>query len=134
MEPHGHTLTPTLLPLILSLLLLLLVLWLLLVLLALCELVAWGAVNLVGRLGCSVVGGVGPLPYISPPAQTRTTHISFAVSVPVLSEQMVVADAMVSHASRCRTCMHDACMHGKHTLTYWPGSMQALGTCVQAGF
>ena len=33
----------------------------------------------------------------------RTTDILPVVSVPVLSEQMVVADPMVSHAERCRT-------------------------------
>jgi hypothetical protein len=49
-----------------------------------------------------------------PPPETRTGHpdrvprrrtvILEVVSVPVLSEQMVVAPPMVSHALRCRTC------------------------------
>mmetsp|Transcript_8763 Transcript_8763/g.20683 ORF Transcript_8763/g.20683 Transcript_8763/m.20683 type:complete len:303 (-) Transcript_8763:996-1904(-) len=38
-----------------------------------------------------------------PPAQMRTTVIFDVVNVPVLSEQMVVAPPMVSHADKCRT-------------------------------
>jgi len=33
----------------------------------------------------------------------RTTCIRFCVSVPVLSEQMTVAEPIVSHATSCRT-------------------------------
>ena len=34
---------------------------------------------------------------------TRTTVIRFSVRVPVLSEQMTVAEPMVSQATNCRT-------------------------------
>ena len=41
-----------------------------------------------------------------PAIQTLTTVMREVVSVPVLSEQMVVAPPIVSHADRCRTCAH----------------------------
>jgi len=43
------------------------------------------------------------LVYDAPPHHILTTVILEVVSVPVLSEQMVVAPPMVSHALRCRT-------------------------------
>lgn len=46
---------------------------------------------------------VGLTLYMVPPAHSRTTDMLFCVSVPVLSEQMVVAQAMVSHELRWRT-------------------------------
>mmetsp|Transcript_60784 Transcript_60784/g.162517 ORF Transcript_60784/g.162517 Transcript_60784/m.162517 type:complete len:294 (+) Transcript_60784:619-1500(+) len=50
--------------------------------------------------------GNGPAPEVStssPAMRTRTTVMRPVVSVPVLSEQMVVADPIVSHALRWRT-------------------------------
>jgi hypothetical protein len=43
------------------------------------------------------------LDQLAPLKQVRTTCILFCVSVPVLSEQMTVAEPIVSQATSCRT-------------------------------
>ena len=52
---------------------------------------------------CGSSASAGGASHMRPANQPATTVMRFSVSVPVLSEQMVVAPPMVSHAASTRT-------------------------------